>query len=107
MRHIKAKGLKFHLFLCSKSFFSFYFTSTRAAANLYMTYVNTNTCITNIPRNTLCVCVCVYIYIYVDNKEIYCIFKICCIMSVLFSTNAISFIILSFFVPIILMFFRN
>ena len=38
--YIKAKGLKFHLFLCSKSFFSFYFTSTHAEVKLYMTYVD-------------------------------------------------------------------
>jgi hypothetical protein len=42
-------------------------------------------------------------FIYLGNKEIYCIFKICCITSVLFSTK--YFIISSFSVQIILMFF--
>jgi hypothetical protein len=38
--YIKAKGLKFHLFRSSKSFFSLHFTSIHAAVNIYMTYVN-------------------------------------------------------------------
>ena len=35
--------------------------------------------------------------IYFSNKEIYCIFKTCCTVSVCFPQNAIDFIILSFF----------
>ena len=45
--------------------------------------------------------------IYSGNKEIYCIFKTCCINSVLFPITGIYFIILSFSVQVILVFFIN
>ena len=46
-------------------------------------------------------------FIHLDNKEIYCIFKTCSIIAVLFSTKCMYFIILSFSVQIILMSFIN
>jgi hypothetical protein len=44
-------------------------------------------------------------FMYSGNKEIYSIFKTCCIIC--FPQNAIYFIILSFSVQIIIMFFIN
>jgi len=45
--------------------------------------------------------------IYLGSKEIHCIFKTCCIISVFISTKCFSFHNFTFYVQIILKFFIN